>query len=112
MPRRYDGSYSSEPCRHGGLQSRRWVMTVNDIRPHAMEYPEEAHGCTGNRPFANHLDMKAFRAEHFEERSLAGIDADRDIVPIGTLNATKLDDKYLRTSHLKTVDNVDYFHGG
>ena len=30
---------------------------------------------------------------------------------VGALHTTELGDKYLRTSHLKTVDNVDDFHG-
>jgi len=32
-------------------------------------------------------------------------------VAVGALHTTELGDKYLRTSHLKTVDNVDDFHG-
>ena len=64
-----------------------------------------------NRAFANDVDMKAFRAEHFEQWPETRIDADGDVVPVGALHAAELDDKYLRTSHLKTVDNVDYFHG-
>ena len=60
---------------------------------------------------ADDVDMKAFRAEHCEEWPQTGINADGDVVPIGALHAAELHDKYLRTSHLKTVDNVNDFHG-
>jgi hypothetical protein len=85
-------------------------MAVNDVWLYAAKHAEEAHSGAGNRALANDVDMKAFRAKHFEQRPQTGIDADRDVVPIGALHTAELDNKYLRTPHLKTVDNVNDFH--
>ena len=112
MPRGNDGSDPCESGCHGGLDRWRWIMAMNHIWLNVAKHAEEAHGSAGNRAFANNMDVKAIRTEDVEEWTLTGIDANRDVVPIRALHTAELDDEYLRTSHLKTVDNVDYFHGG
>jgi hypothetical protein len=85
-------------------------MAVNDVWLYTAKHAEEAHSGAGNRALANDVDMKAFRAKHVEQWPQTVIDADRDVVPVGTLHTAELDNKYLCTPHLKTVDNVNDFH--
>jgi hypothetical protein len=85
-------------------------MAVNDVRPGLTEDPEKAQCCAGNRALAYDVDMEAFCAKHFKKRSQTGVNANRDVMSFCALYAAELHDKYLRTSHLKTVDNVDDFH--
>jgi hypothetical protein len=86
-------------------------VAVNDVWLEFSEDAEEAHGCADHGTLANDVNMDAFRAKHLKQWAGVGIDTDRDVVPVGALYPAKLGYKRLRTSHLKTVDNVDDFHG-
>jgi len=110
MPRGDDGLDTSEPGCHSCLKCRRRIMAVNDVRPGLTEDPEKAQCCAGNRTLAYDVDMEAFCAKHFKKRSQTGVNANGDVMSFCALHTAELHDKYLRTSHLKTVDNVDDFH--
>jgi hypothetical protein len=87
-------------------------VTVDYVWPEVAEDAEKTHCGAGDWALANDMDRKAFCAEHFEQRTHTAIGADGNVVPVGTLHAAKLEDEYLRTSHLQTVDNMNYFHAG